>query len=76
MLLNKYEKYDLISKDQYTEELLFKFEKNFTHFKQFDTKAKELIEQMIAPIVNEIFADINNRELKTSFLIQDNLKKI
>ena len=32
MLLNKYEKFAVIGKDAYAEEILFKIEKNFTNF--------------------------------------------
>jgi len=32
MLLVKYEKFEIISKDSYIEEILFKFEKNVKHF--------------------------------------------
>lgn len=46
MLLVKYEKFPLISKDDYLEELLFKYEKNIKHLQAFDTKGRNLLVQM------------------------------
>ena len=39
MLLNKYEDFNVIAKDEYAEELLFKIEKNFNNFKTLQDKA-------------------------------------
>ena len=39
MLLNKYEDFSVIAKDEYAEELLFKIEKNFNNFKTLQDKA-------------------------------------
>ena len=39
MLLNKYEDFAVMSKDQYAEELLFKVEKNFKNFKELQDRA-------------------------------------
>ena len=36
MLLVKYEKFNIISKDDYLEEILFKYEKNIQHYQKFD----------------------------------------
>ena len=47
MLLVKYEKFNLISKDDYIEELLFKYEKNVQHLQNFDTKARTIMVEMI-----------------------------
>ena len=46
MLLVKYESFDVVSKDDYIEELLFKYEKNVGHHQTFEKKGRTLIFEM------------------------------
>jgi hypothetical protein len=45
-MLNKYEKYALIAKDEYIAELVFKYEKNLKYHQTFDSKGRTLIVEM------------------------------
>ena len=47
MLLNKYAKFSVISKDDFAEELLFKVEKNFSNKKTLEDKAFPLLNQIV-----------------------------
>ena len=40
MLLVKYESFDVVSKDDYIEELLFKYEKNVGYLQTFEKKGR------------------------------------
>lgn len=46
MLLVKYEKFDIVAKDDYIEEMLFKYEKNVGHLQTFDKKGRTLLVEM------------------------------
>jgi len=66
MLLVKYERFDIIAKDDYVEELLFKYEKNVGHFQTFDKKGKAALLTMAEMVdasesVTEIFGDLNEQ---------------
>eukprot|EP00347_Sterkiella_histriomuscorum_P016170 403354215 len=50
MLLLKYEKFGIISKDSFLEELLFKYEKNIEHYQKFEKKGRSAISQIISCI--------------------------
>ena len=41
MLLLKYEKFSIVSKDSFLEELVFKYEKNIKHFTKIEQKGRE-----------------------------------
>lgn len=60
MLLVKYEKFEILKKDSYLEELVYKFEKNIEHFHQFDAKAKKLLQIIIT---NGFSLDLNSETL-------------
>ncbi|CDW84977.1 UNKNOWN [Stylonychia lemnae] len=47
MLLLKFEKFSIISKDSFLEELLFKYEKNVEHYQKFEKKGKQALAEMI-----------------------------
>ena len=57
MLLNKYEKYSLISKDDYAEELLFKIEKNVNNFKTLQDRAFPYLHAIIEIFTNQAAAE-------------------
>ena len=58
MLIVKYEKFSIVSKDQYVEEMLHKYDKNLTFHQQFEKKGKDLI-YSITTIINDT-EDINS----------------
>ena len=50
MLLVKYEKFSVLAKDEYLEEILFKYEKNVLLHQKFDQRGRELLSRMIEQI--------------------------
>ena len=48
MLLLKYEKFHIIKKDSFVEELIFKYEKNVNNYQTFEKKGRSLLNDMIA----------------------------
>ena len=59
MLLNKYERFDAISKDGYAEELLFKIEQNFGIKQKLEASAFELLH-----FVTSTFQQAGDNKLK------------
>ena len=47
MLLVKYDKFETVSKDDYVEELLYKYEKNVLHLQSFESKGRQVLDQMV-----------------------------
>ena len=59
MLLNKYERFSVISKDDFAEELLFKVEKNFTNKRTLEDKAFPLLNQIVEEFTDADGADVD-----------------
>ncbi len=47
MLLLKYEKFNIIAKDSFLEEMLFKYEKNVGYYQKFEKNGKQALNEMV-----------------------------
>ena len=66
MLLNKYERFCIISKDDFAEEMLYKIEKNFNNKKTLEDKAFPLLNQIV-----EVFTDTEVEDVKQRMKVAD-----
>ena len=63
MLLVKYEKFSVLAKDEYLEEILFKYEKNVLLHQKFDQRGRELLSRMIEQIEGVPLKESGNDKL-------------
>ena len=52
MLLVKYDSFDVVTKDSFIEELLYKYEKNVGHLQAFEKKGRGMIHDLAQVVVD------------------------